>query len=182
MIAGEFCPLSLILRIRSDEGSFTCRFLTTRLKLSPAKSIAEITGILSNFGARTIVTDYDEQGFVSGVAFVIMVEGRPLSIRLPCNVDGVYKTLVNAKGVPSSKRTKEQARRVAWRILKDWLEAQLALFQVGQAEIAQVLMPYAVDAEGRTAYQMFKESHIKQLNAAPDNVVEGRFNTANGTD
>ena len=146
-------------------------------QVESAKSIAEITGILSNFGARTITTDYDEHGYVSGVAFVIMVEGLPLAIKLPANVDGVYKTLCHAKGVPRSKQTKEQARRVAWRILKDWLEAQLALFQVGQAEIAQVLMPYAVDSEGRTAYSVFRESHMRQLPAAPDNVVEGNFAT-----
>ena len=134
-------------------------------QVESAKSIAEITAILSNFGARTITTDYNEHGYVSNVSFVILIEGLPLTIRLPVNVAGVYKSLCNAKGVPNSKRTKEQARRVAWRILKDWLEAQLALFQVGQAEIAQVLMPYAVDSEGRTAYSMFKESHIRQLNA-----------------
>lgn len=149
-------------------------------QVESAKSIAEITGILSNFGARTIVTDYDEQGFVSGIAFVIMVNNLPLSIRLPCKVEGVYENLCSAKGVPYSKQTKEQARRVAWRILKDWLQAQLALFQVGQAEVAQVLMPYAVDSEGRTAYEMFKESHMRQLNAAPSSVViEGNFKAAN---
>lgn len=143
--------------------------------VNSGKSIAEITGILSSFGARSIITDYDEKGFVSAISFVIMVEGRPLAVRLPCDVDGVFTNLWAAKGVPQRLRTKEQARNVAWRILKDWLEAQLALFQVGQAEAAQVLMPYAIDSEGRTAYQMFKESHIKQLNAAPDNVVEGKF-------
>ncbi len=144
-------------------------------QIESGKSVGEITAILGGFGARTITTDYDNNGFVSGIGFVIMIEGLPLAIRLPCNVEGVYKSLCNAKGVPSSKRTREQARRVAWRILKDWLEAQLALFQVGQAEIAQVLMPYAVDAEGRTAYSMFKESHMRQLPPATDNVVEGKF-------
>lgn len=144
------------------------------------KSIAEITAILSNFGARTITTDYDENGFVSGIAFIIMLEGAPLAIKLPVNVDGVYKTLCAAKGVPNSKRTREQARRVAWRILKDWLEAQLALFQVGQAEIGQVLMPYAVDSEGRTAYQIFRDGFNRQLGPAPDNVVEGNFKAAEG--
>lgn len=124
------------------------------------KSIAEITGILSRFGARSITTEFDADGFVSGITFV---------------VNGVYGTLRAAKGVPHRNRTIAQARRVAWRILKDWLEAQLALFQVGQAEVAQVLMPYAVDAEGRTAYSMFKESHMRQLGPAPDNVVEGKF-------
>lgn len=142
------------------------------------KSIAEITGILTRFGARSITTEFDADGFVSGLTFIIMVESRPLAIRLPANVDGVFKTLRTAKGVPNTKRNMAQARRVAWRILKDWLEAQLALFQVGQAEAAQVLMPYAVDSEGRTAYQMFREAHVKQLPAG--NVVEGNFQT--GTD
>lgn len=146
-----------------------------------AKSIGEITGILSRFGARTITTDYDDNGNVSGLCFVILIEGLPLSIRLPCNVDGVYASLEGAKGVPKRLISRLQARRVAWRILKDWLEAQLALYQVGQAELGQVLMPYAIDSEGRTAYAMFKESHVRQLNAAPDNVVEGNFQAATGT-
>lgn len=112
--------------------------------------------------------------------FTIEIEGLPLSVRLPCNVEGVFKRLYNAKGVSRAQRTRLQARRVAWRILKDWLEAQLALFEAGQAEIAQVLMPYAIDAQGNTAYQIFKEAHVKQLNAAPGNVVEGHFKAANG--
>jgi hypothetical protein len=140
-----------------------------------AKSIAEITGILSRFGARTITTEYDDNGNVSGIGFVILIEGLPLSILLPCNVEGVYDSLRAAKSVPNRSKTKLQARRVAWRILKDWLEAQLALFQAGQAEMAQVLMPYAIDSTGRSAYSMFRESHVKQLSAAPDNVVEGKF-------
>jgi hypothetical protein len=144
-----------------------------------AKSIGEITSILSRFGARSIITDYDDNGNVSGIGFVILIEGSPLSIRLPCNVEGVYDALRAAKGVPNRSKTRLQARRVAWRILKDWLEAQLALYQIGQAEMAQVLMPYAIDSEGRTAYQMFKEGHMKQLAAAPDNVVEGNFTAVN---
>lgn len=94
-------------------------------QVGSAKSIAEITSILSQFGARTITTEYNRDGFVSGLSFVIMVEGLPLAIRLPCNVDGVYKKIVYAKGVPRRLQTREQSRNVAWRILKDWLEAQI---------------------------------------------------------
>lgn len=133
------------------------------------KSIAEISGLLTRFGARSITTEFDSDGFASGISFIIMVEMRPLAIRLPVNVGGVYKTLDMEKGVPNRLRTMAQARRVAWRVMKDWLEAQLALFKVGQAEAGQVLMPYAVDSEGRTAYQIFRESHLKALNPAPDN-------------
>lgn len=147
-------------------------------KVDSEKSIAEITGLLTRFGARSITTEYDDEGFVSGISFIIMIEMKPLAIRLPVNVEGVFNTL-KMERVPSSLRTMAQARRVAWRVLKDWLEAQLALFKVGQAEAGQVLMPYAVDAAGRSAYSAFKESHIRQLNAAPANVVEHDF-AANG--
>ena len=148
-------------------------------QIDPAKSIGEIITILQRFGARSITTDYDEYHFVSAITFIVSIEGAPLAIRLPINVEGVYQNLRQAKGVPSGKRTREQARRVAWRILKDWLEAQLALFQVGQAEVGQVLMPYAVDSAGRTVYDLFKAAHVKQLQAAPDNVVEGKFPAIN---
>src|SRR5262245_53819852 len=103
--------------------------------IEAAKSIGEITGILSRFGARQILTDYDDNGNVSGIAFTILIDGMLLSIRLPCNVDGVFENLRTVKGVPRRLITRLQARRVAWRILKAWLEAQFALYQVGQAEI-----------------------------------------------
>jgi hypothetical protein len=147
-----------------------------------AKSIDEIQRILARHGARSITTDYDDNGNVSGIMFTIQIEGLPLSVRLPVNVEGVFDQLWKAKGVPRKAKSRLQARRVAWRILKDWLEAQLALYEAGQAEMGQVLMPYAIDAQGVTAYQMFKESHVKQLTSAPDNVVEGKFKAANGTE
>lgn len=87
-------------------------------------------------------------------------------------IEGVHSVMWNAKGVPQKSKTKLQARRVAWRIIKDWLEAQLALYQPGQAEMAEVFLPYAIAADGRSAYQIFKESHVKQLNAAPDNILD----------
>lgn len=147
-------------------------------KVDSKKTIAEITDLLTRFGARSITTEYDDDGFVGGISFIIMIEMKPLAVRLPVNVDGVFNTLRIEK-VPSSLRSMAQARRVAWRVMKDWLEAQLALFKVGQAEAGQVLMPYAVDSEGRTAYQIFKKSHLRELPPAPDNVVEHDFSAVN---
>lgn len=93
-----------------------------------------------------------------------MVEGRPLNFRLPCKVDGVLAALKKEK-VQASYCNRDQARRVAWRIVKDWIEAQLALHRAGQAELDEIFMPYALAPDGRTAYQMFRESHVKQISA-----------------
>lgn len=143
------------------------------------KTVGEIQALLSQHGARSITTDYDDNGNVSAVAFVLLIEGVPLSFRLPANVDGVLKAMFKAKGCPSRLCTRLQARRVTWRILKNWLEAQLALNEAGQADMAEVFMPYAITNDGRSVYELFREAHVKQLNAAPDNVVEGHFKAIN---
>jgi hypothetical protein len=45
---------------------------------------------------------------------------------------------------------------VAWRIIKDWTEAQLALVQAGVAELAEVFLPYATHPQtGQTFYENF---------------------------
>lgn len=75
-------------------------------QVESAKSMGEITAILSNFGARTITTDYDEHGYVSGIAFVILIEGLPLAIKLPVNVEGVYSKMKYAKGRPAQQTDK----------------------------------------------------------------------------
>jgi hypothetical protein len=46
---------------------------------------------------------------------------------------------------------KQQAERIAWRIAKDWLEAQLALETIGGAKLEQIMMPFAVQ-DGKSFY------------------------------
>lgn len=152
-------------------------------QVEAAKTVGEIQAILGKHGARSITTEYDDNSNISGVNFTLLIEGVPLAIRLPCNVDGVLRAMNKAKGVPGRLCNRLQARRVAWRILKNWLEAQLALYQVGQAEMAEVFMAYAITGDGRSVYELFREAHVKQLNAAPTNVVEGDFQKAvNGSE
>jgi hypothetical protein len=53
----------------------------------------------------------------------------------------------------------EHARRVAWRILKDWIEVQLALVEAGLASADEALFRHMVGAGGKTIYEMFREQH-----------------------
>ena len=129
-------------------------------QINANKTIGEIQAILAKKGANQISVDY-ENGQPAGLRFQIVFLDQPVYFRLPCNVEGVYKSLCNSK-VPSSKRTLDQARRVAWRIIKDWVEAQLAIVESNQAEMAEVFLPYAIDKEDRTFFQSFSEQR-KQL-------------------
>jgi hypothetical protein len=46
-----------------------------------------------------------------------------------------------------------QAVRTAWRIVKDWVEAQMALVETQMVTTQEVFLPYAVMRDGRTLSQ-----------------------------
>lgn len=130
------------------------------------KTAGEIQGILAMKGARQISIDYDTAGtgLPVSISFMILVFEQPVSFRLPCNVNGVYESMCKyGSKVPPRLQTREQAQRVAWRIIKDWVEAQMALVEARQAQMAEVFLPYAVDNSGQTFYAAFAESKQKLL-------------------
>ena len=59
-----------------------------------------------------------------------------------------------------------RAERVAWRVIKDWLEAQLALIDAQMATLDQVMLPYLViDATGKTLYGSYRDREQVALEA-----------------
>lgn len=130
-------------------------------KIAPDTTIGQISRMLSKFGASRIITDY-ENGEVASLQFMVTVGAIPIFYKLPANADGVLKTL-ERDGVAKQYRNIQHARGVAWRIIRDWIEAQLALVDAGQAEIAEVFLPYAIAKDGRTLFEHIQEGQIKLL-------------------
>lgn len=127
------------------------------------KSAYEIQEKLARAGAKEIRIEY-QGGEVAAMAFSISTKWGLVAYRLPANVDGVHAAIVRAKSrAGAGKWKRERSRDIAWRILKDWIEAQLAFVQVEMAEVAEVFLPYTVCADGRSAYQLFRDSGIKAL-------------------
>jgi hypothetical protein len=81
--------------------------------------------------------------------------------------------------IPPRFREKVQAKRTAWRIVKVWVEAQMAIIDCGQAEMAEVFLPYAITETGQTLFQRIQQNPKYLLGAGASegesNVVEGRF-------
>ena len=48
--------------------------------------------------------------------------------------------------------TMEHARDVAWRVIRDWLEAQLAIIAAQMAVLDQVMLPYLEVSQGESLY------------------------------
>lgn len=130
-------------------------------KIQPDTTIGEISRMLSRFGATRIITDYHD-GEVKSLQFMLQVKGTMIFFQLPANAEGVLKTLERDKA-PRQYRTVDQARRVAWRIIRDWIESQLAIVDAGQAQMAEVFLPYAIAQDGQTLYQQLEKGNLKLL-------------------
>ncbi len=108
--------------------------------------------MLAKAKAVAVLTEY-EDGILSAISFRINSPHGCLSFRLPANIQKIYQVIVRDRRITPKLRTKEQAARVAWRILKDWLEAQLAIIEAGMVELTQVFLPYMQAADGTTLYE-----------------------------
>src|SRR5947209_8099484 len=98
------------------------------------KTLGEISAALVQSGARAITAEYDRDGHPSGITFAMAHHGRTETYRVPVNVAGVHLTLTGQyhRGLIAPRyASAEQAERVAWRILKDWIRSQLAVIDTG---------------------------------------------------
>jgi len=128
--------------------------------IAPQKTVMEIQSLLARAGANAIMADYDKDGNVVALSFRIDMDGKPLSFKLPTDWEPVHRTL-NRQNVSPKYKTPEQALRVAWRITKDWVEAQLAIIETQMVTTAQVFLPYAVTNSGQTVYEyMASNTHL----------------------
>jgi hypothetical protein len=131
------------------------------------RTAIECIGILTKHGASHVGISIGEDKTPDGLEFVIRTPYGPRGYQLPVNIPGTEKALLKAwRAHRIEPRYKEpaQARRVAWRVLKDWLEAQMALIEAGAVELPQVMLPYLrVDDEGKTLYAAWQESELRAL-------------------
>jgi hypothetical protein len=66
---------------------------------------------------------------------------------------------------PPRYRTPEHAERVAWRIVKDWLEAQLAIVATEMVTFDQVMLAYVRTSDGTTLYDLYRGGGLPALGA-----------------
>jgi len=136
--------------------------------VSADKSITEIEKLLSQFGADKIMKNYLSDGRTTSIAFQLSGKG----FKLPNNQEGVFNILFQnkSKRVNSTKEREERAYRVSWRIIKEWVHAQLSLIASGQAEPEQVLLPYMWN--GRESFYDLVKKKDFQLEAPKENKIE----------
>lgn len=126
--------------------------------ISVEKTIGEIQAMLAKAGASRTMTEYDDTGNIVALSFQLKLGEDFIAFKLPTDWRPVRDVLLRQRAVPEY-RAEEQARRTAWRITKDWIDAQLAIIETKMVTTAQVFLPYAVTNSGESLYE-----HIAQNN------------------
>jgi hypothetical protein len=120
--------------------------------IAPQKTVMEIQSMLAKAGASAIMTNIDKEGNIIALSFQLETPEGVIGFKLPTDWKPVLETL-RRQGVTRSLQTPEQALRVAWRITKDWVQAQLAIIETRMVTTAQVFLPYAITKNGQTVFE-----------------------------
>lgn len=119
-------------------------------KIDAWKTVNEVQQILSKHKVSHFSIK-NEGSFPVALSFCVDYKGQPLNYLLPCNHEGVLRCLKNDRKIPKASKNSEQALRTSWRIIKDWVEAQMAIVESELAPIQEVFMPYLIiNAAGET--------------------------------
>lgn len=109
-------------------------------KIAPERTAGEIQMLLARSGAQQIACEY-KAGRITAMRFVLSANGQQFAFCLPVRIEPL---------VPKLKGDKLQAERTAWRQVLRWVEAQLALIDVGMVQAAEVYAPYMMTPDGST--------------------------------
>ncbi|KKN34592.1 hypothetical protein LCGC14_0792320 [marine sediment metagenome] len=123
------------------------------------RTIGQVQGKLAEHGAKAIMMNY-EQGRVVSLAFQVDGPAGLLSIKLPTDLKAVLKVMVR-EGLQPRYLTEDHAYRVAWRIVKDWLEAQMALLDTEMVKMEQIFLPYVMTKDGKTVYEVMARMNFQ---------------------
>lgn len=141
------------------------RPLNYTTKIRAAQTVGECQSILAQAGASSVAVHY-EDGSPTGLSFALKTPHGPRNFTLPVDVSAMQAVLQKAeragefaslKKATSAFTSREHAANVAWRVVKDWLEANLALIAAQMATLSEVMLPYLHVDEDRTLWQAYKE-------------------------
>lgn len=129
------------------------------------KSVAEILRMLAKGGAKSVMSRYGPGGKPEAIIFATDTPMGIQTFTLPIDPARVLTVMRRERLAPRFLNP-QHAENVAWRIMKDWLEAQLAIIATEMVTLDQVMLPYMQTDAGTTMYEAIVDSQ-KALPPAP---------------
>ena len=137
------------------------------------RTIGEIQSLLVRAGALQVLTSYDPKTREpSGLCFTLDVKGMTIPFKLPARIEPIYKIIHGDSWNRDKAKDMEQAKRVAWRQLYRWIQAQVALIECGMVETAEVFYPYLQINPEQTVYERAIADGIERLALMENNESE----------
>ena len=117
----------------------------------------DIEKTLVKHGASQVVREYDGAGKAIGITFVVKVsQDRFIPVKLPARFREVRQVLAEQ----GFHYDDEQAYRVAWRNIEDWISAQMTIIELGMVKLQEVFLPYMTDRSGETYFERFEKKNL----------------------
>jgi len=117
---------------------------------------------LATHKAKQIIRDYDNNGRIVSISFVIETNKGILGIRLPARFSKVEQIFKEQ----NIRYNPDQPYRTAWATIRDWVDAQMALIDWEMVKPEEVFLPYAVNKNGQTFFEVMQESGFKLLESS----------------
>lgn len=151
-------------------------------EVSVSQTISRIEHILIGSGVSGIQKEYHQNvaGKIVALTFTIRLAETSWTIRMPVDeekalqclwlayADGDQLTPNGAEIQYGSRKNKkrgefrQQAERTAWKIMQDWIEVQMSMIQMQQADFQQVFLPYVWDGK-QTLYDRVKATGFRAM-------------------
>lgn len=121
------------------------------------RSIEEIQKSLVAHGATGVLYEYETgTGRIEALKFILTIQGKKVGFALPVQWR-MFQAVLKKQNV--RKWDDENfCYKVAWRNIRDWVLAQMALFETQMVELPQVFLPFAVGKDGRTLFEKVAEN------------------------
>ena len=122
-------------------------------KVAASRSVQEIQEALVKHGATGVLYEYEQgTGRIQSLKFILVLEGNQIPFSLP--IDWRRFQLALKKDRVTRWNDEDYCYRVAWRVIRDWVMAQLSIFETQMVSIPQLFLPYAVTRSGETLYEI----------------------------
>jgi len=162
-----------------------------------SQTIYRIEQTLIKCGVQSISKEYGTRAEVVALQFRIHDNGKEFTVRLPANREKAQQAMwlnyadgqklspdgqtVWGSNLKKKKRSDfaDQAERTAWKIVQDWVEVQMSMIQMKQAEPVEVFLPYVWDEQSHsTVFGRLKSGGFRALlpEKAGDNQTTGLQN------
>lgn len=126
------------------------------------RTVSNIEKFLVSKGAKDIMKQYNESRELDAISFSIERHNKTFAFKLPASVYGVSRVMYGVEYHRLVDTKKAQAQRTAWKCVHDWVELQIAMVQMQQADIVEVFLPYLWMGE-KTFYKSLSDNNFGLL-------------------